>query len=322
MKYIVTGVDGQLGGRVAENMLNSVPGNNLIFTCRNHKYLSQEKRQRWEEKGVSVREADYDDKKGMVLAFKGGNRIYIVSSIINGPQRVIQHKNVVDAALEAGIEHLTYTSFLGANRAGYSQYVIPDHTETEKYIAASGIEYNIMRNNLYAENYLINSVFLANISSNKWITPAGDGKATFVAKDDSGRVAAALLLGKGKKNKDYDVTGGDLLSEREICAMVAQVSGINYEYQPVNEKTFFSYLDSLHIPRTTDGDYSKSPVPFCGNDMVTNECSVRDNMMSVRTNTIKQLTGHAPVKIADLVQKYNFVWKNKITNYWDLKKYQ
>jgi len=33
MGYIVAGADGQLGGRVATNMLNEVSGEQLIFTC-------------------------------------------------------------------------------------------------------------------------------------------------------------------------------------------------------------------------------------------------------------------------------------------------
>jgi NAD(P)H dehydrogenase (quinone) len=33
MRYIVTGADGQLGRRVAEDMLGEVPGEQLIFTC-------------------------------------------------------------------------------------------------------------------------------------------------------------------------------------------------------------------------------------------------------------------------------------------------
>ncbi|AJA48821.1 hypothetical protein CPAST_c27540 [Clostridium pasteurianum DSM 525 = ATCC 6013] len=33
MRYIVTGADGQLGGRVSSNMLNEVSGDQLIFTC-------------------------------------------------------------------------------------------------------------------------------------------------------------------------------------------------------------------------------------------------------------------------------------------------
>jgi len=48
---------------------------------------------------------------------------------------------------------------------------------------------------------------LANLSDNRWVSIVGEGKATVIAKDDSGRVATALLLGKGEHNKYYDVTG-------------------------------------------------------------------------------------------------------------------
>ncbi|TZE81012.1 NmrA family NAD(P)-binding protein [Calorimonas adulescens] len=321
MRYVVTGVDGQLGGRVAENMLHEVSGEQLIFTCPDLKRLPKEKVQAWKKQGVTIREANYDNKEQMTEAFRGGDRIFLVSSIINGPKRVQQHKNAIDAAIAAGVKHITYTSFLGANREEYNQYVLPDHTATEKYLRESGVDYNIMRNNLYMENYLINSVILANISDNKWITPAGDGKATFVAKDDSGRVATALLLGKGEHNKDYDVTGGELISEGEICAMIAEASGINYEYVPVNPDEFFKYLDSIHVPRTTDGDYSQSPVPFCGNDMVTNEFSIRDGLMAIETDTIEKLTGRKPLRVRDLIDKYSFVWKERVSSYWDLGKY-
>ena len=37
-----------------------------------------------------------------------------------------------------------------------------------------------------------------------------------------------------------------------------------------------STLENLHIPETIDGDFSKSPVPFCSNDMITNETGIAE----------------------------------------------
>lgn len=45
MYYIVTGCDGQLGGRVANNMLKEVPGEQLIFTCPFLDRLPKEKKE-------------------------------------------------------------------------------------------------------------------------------------------------------------------------------------------------------------------------------------------------------------------------------------
>ena len=103
MKYIVTGVDGKLGGRVAELMLEEVAAADLIFTCPNMDWLKPEKHERWEAAGVAVRQANYDNVEEMTKAFRGGDRIYIVSAVTIGEIRVQQHKNVVDAAIAAGV---------------------------------------------------------------------------------------------------------------------------------------------------------------------------------------------------------------------------
>jgi NAD(P)H dehydrogenase (quinone) len=321
MRYVVTGVDGQLGGRVAANMLQEVSGDELLFTCPDMKRLNAEKAESWKEKGVTVREANYDNKEQMIQAFTGGDRLYMVSGVFIGPLRVQQHKNVIDAAISAGVKHITYTSFFGANRKGYYQYVLPDHTATEKYLKESGVAYNIMRNNLYLENYLLNSVMMANLDNNRWVTAAGEGKATFIPKDDSGRVAAALLLGKGDNNRDYDVTGR-LISEHEICNMIREISGIDYTYITLKENDYYDYLDSIYIPRTSRGNYSKSPVPWCANDMVTNESGIRDGLMAVETDTVEKLTGRKPAEPKDLLKKYSFVWKEHVTTYQGLGKVQ
>lgn len=314
MRYIVTGCDGQLAGRVAANMLKEVSGDQLIFTCPDLSRLSKEKVQQWESMGIQVRQANYDNKEEMIQAFTGGDRIYFVSSIINGPKRVQQHKNVIDACVAAGVKHVTYTSFFGANREGYNQYVLPDHRATEAYLKESGLEYNIMRNNLYMENYLTVSVILAMLSNNVWGTNAKEGKATYIAKDDSARCAAALLLGKGEKNKDYDLTSLNPVSQRDICEKIAKKSGIDFKFVPMNDEEFEAYLHALHIPTTTDGDYSKSPVPFCTADMVTNEGGIAEGQMGVVSHDVEKLTGRKPLEVDDLLNTYSFVWKEKIKN--------
>jgi NAD(P)H dehydrogenase (quinone) len=101
--------------------------------------------------------------------------------------------------------------------------------------------------------------------------------------------------------------------------MIVKASGINYEYVTLNSDEFYEYLDSIHIPRDSHGDYSKSPVPWCSNDMVTNESSIRDGLMAIETDTVEKLTGRKPLCARDLVEKYSYVWKEKVTSYWGLR---
>lgn len=51
MRYIVTGCDGQLGGRVAENMIKKVAGTDLIFTCPDLSRLPRQKKRKMAETG-------------------------------------------------------------------------------------------------------------------------------------------------------------------------------------------------------------------------------------------------------------------------------
>lgn len=112
MKYLVTGADDKLAGRVANNTLEAVAGTDLIFTCPNLARVPMEKKTAWEEKGVTVKEANYDDVEQMTKAFEGADRLFFISSIINGPKRVEQHRKVIEACKKAGVKHITYTSFL------------------------------------------------------------------------------------------------------------------------------------------------------------------------------------------------------------------
>ena len=75
MKYVVTGVDGKLAGRVVEDMLHQVDGSELIFTCPNPDRVPEEKKARWKQAGVTLRAASYDDEEQMTNAFSGGERL-------------------------------------------------------------------------------------------------------------------------------------------------------------------------------------------------------------------------------------------------------
>ncbi|MFA6851406.1 MAG: hypothetical protein WCS30_13775 [Selenomonadaceae bacterium] len=88
MKYIVTGCDGKLGGRVAENMLEHISPEELIFTCLFLNRLNPEKKKRWERLGVNVSQANYDNVEELVNAFEGGDRLYIVSAVTIGEIRI------------------------------------------------------------------------------------------------------------------------------------------------------------------------------------------------------------------------------------------
>lgn len=306
--YVITGADGQLSGKIIENVLREVDGDQVVVTSPVPERIAPDRVERWSAAGVTIRKADYAEPDELARAFDGADIGFIISGMIVGEVRQQQHRNAIDAFAKVGVDRIVYSSFLGADAEETTQVVTVDHHATEEYIRASGLTWNVFRDNLYLENYLYAFGQIA-LDEGRWRTCAGDTQATLVAKDDCAAVAAALILGRGERNRGYDVTGRELVSVREICALVSERSGVPIVYDSMPEDDLYSYYDSLHIPRKATGDFSRSPYPWCSEDIVTNEAAIRDGVMSRFSGDVEALTGRAPKTIDDLIDAAAAQWR-------------
>ncbi|MBZ9922631.1 NmrA family NAD(P)-binding protein, partial [Mesorhizobium sp. BR1-1-7] len=148
---LVTGASGQLGRGVIQHLLDSlkVPPQRIIATTRNPENLAD-----LAARGATIRAADFDDTASLEAAFKGADRVLIISTgelDLKSGRRLKQHENAVAAAKHAGVSHLLYTSM--PNPEPVSPVLFAnDHYGTEQAIKASGIPYTIFRNGWYQEN--------------------------------------------------------------------------------------------------------------------------------------------------------------------------
>lgn len=127
------------------------------------------------------------------------------------------------------------------------------------------------------------------------------------------------MLGKGEPGRDYDLTSLNPISERDICEAICRYSGIALHYEPMDDATFLRYLEALHIPTTTDGDFSRSPLPFCSNDMVTNEGGIAQGQMGIVSHDVEALLGRKPLEVADLLERDSYVWKMPARSWKDIR---
>lgn len=93
----VTGATGQLG-RLVINVLLKVPAHDIIAAVR-----SPDKAKDLMALGVQVRQADYNQPTTLDSAFKGVDKLLLISSSEVG-QRVAQHTAVINAAKRAGVK--------------------------------------------------------------------------------------------------------------------------------------------------------------------------------------------------------------------------
>lgn len=307
-KYVLTGVDGKLGTVAADYALEIARSDQkLVFTTYKLEAISKETLERWIEKGAEVTVASYDDVPSLEKVFKGAEAVTFISTWLIGETRRRQHKTVVDTAKACGVKRICYTSFIGAGLEKDLPFLPQDHKYTEGVIYESGLTYNIQRNYLYADN--IPQLFAPawEYCGNKWTLNSKGAPAAYVAREDCSRVAAALLLGKGKPNTVYNVTGPEAVSDYKILEYICNKTGLKAEVQDMTDEELEKFWSDKGLPRTVFEDFSSFPMKLCIDDITSCGDVVKRGLMSEVTNTVEQLTGRKPLSVCEVVDKYEAI---------------
>ncbi|MBC7281159.1 SDR family oxidoreductase [Hoeflea sp.] len=219
-KILVTGASGQLGSRIIHHLLTTqgLPASALVAGTRDPARLSD-----LAGKGVATRRIDFDDAASLKDGFAGIDRLLVISTdaLDGAGTRLRQHRAAVEAAKQAGVGRIFYTSLPGPDDSLIT--FAPDHLGTEDAIKASGLAYTIFRNGWYMEN-----LFMAlpqALASGQWYSAAGDGRLAHIARDDIARAIAAGLASPPAENVTYTLTGDTARTTEEIAALVREVTG-------------------------------------------------------------------------------------------------
>ncbi|MFP8907401.1 SDR family oxidoreductase [Streptomyces atacamensis] len=235
---VVTGATGQLGRLVVEDLLTRVPADRIVAAVR-----TPEKAADLAERGVQVREADYDRPDTLMTAFEGAEKILLISGSEVG-RRVPQHQAVVDAARQAGADLLAYTSVLHADTSTLP--VAGEHRATEEAVKASGLAYSLLRNGWYNENYIPTAQQGA--ATGTIIGSARGGRVASASRADYAAAAAAVLTGDGHDNTVYELSGDTAFTMDDLAAEVTAVTGTPVVYQDLPAKAHAKALADAGLP--------------------------------------------------------------------------
>lgn len=234
----ITGVTGQLGQLVIEELLKTVPASQIVAIVRN-----PAKADALSQRGMVVRQADYTDQAAFTTALNGVDKLLLISSSEVG-QRAAQHQNVINAAKAAGVKLIAYTSLLHADTSPLGLHV--EHVETEKALAESGVPYTLLRNGWYTENYLA-SVPPA-LEHGVFIGAAGEGKIASATRADYAAAAAKVISEEGHAGKVYELAGDSAWTLSELTAELSRLSGKPVVYQNLSEADFAATLKGAGLP--------------------------------------------------------------------------
>ncbi|WP_019321565.1 SDR family oxidoreductase [Streptococcus mutans] len=206
----ITGVTGKLGSKVAQ--LISEQGISARHLARNPQRAAL-------YDNAELVQTAFENSLEAVEALKGIDVLLMVSAS-ESPNRLQQHFAFLDAAHEAGVKHIVYTSFY--NAATEATFTLArDHAKTEKYIKERGFTYTFLRDNFYLDFFLDLCLNNGEIRG-----PAGNGKVSAVARQDVSEVATTILAKPDKwKNQLLNMTGPADLSMADFVHFVSEQKG-------------------------------------------------------------------------------------------------
>ena len=240
MTVLVTGATGHLGRLAVEQLLAlGHPADQVVATGRRLEPLADLART-----GVRTAVADYDDPATLATAFADVDVALLVSGSELG-RRVPQHRNVIVAAVAAGVKRLVYTSAPHADTT--SLVVAPEHKATEELLLASGIAYTVLRNGWYTENYA--PVLEQARETGVIVGSAGDGKVASASRVDYAAAAAEVLLGSGHENRVYELGGDHAWDHDELASAVGEILGREVRYERVEPADHLAALLSAGVPQ-------------------------------------------------------------------------
>jgi NAD(P)H dehydrogenase (quinone) len=209
---LVTGANGHLGRLAVEELL-SRGATKVIAGTRDPSKLAD-----LAARGVEVRRVDFADAN-LASAFTGADRLLIISTL--DAERRAHQIAAVAAAKAAGVKHIVYTSAPNA-RPNADAGGIADHYWTEQAIAASGLDFTLLRNHLYAEVALM-GLDHALASGQMFNATNGSGR-NYVTRADTARTAAGALL-SAEGQAMYDVTGPAPVTQVELAKLISDIAG-------------------------------------------------------------------------------------------------
>ncbi|MBI3896860.1 MAG: SDR family oxidoreductase [Gammaproteobacteria bacterium] len=280
---VITGGNGSLGKAVVAELKKTLPAKSFAVSVRD-----RSKAAAYVGDGIDVRQADFSDKGSMVRAFSDAERVLIISGEAPNEIRIPQQRNAIDAAKEAGVGHIVYTSFVDHDPTSPFTFAAIHH-DTEAYLARAGVGYTILRNGSYAD---LLPMFIGNAAdSGRFEVPAGDGKASFITRADLARATAVVLSSDKYVGKTLELDGETAVSFHEIAATLSRQLGKKITYVSSDRAAYLAGLKGAGLPE------------FLAVAITGIHLAIAEGRFAPTSTTVREITGKSPEDVTSFLKR-------------------
>ncbi len=279
MKIAVTAANGALGSEIISNLIKKINIDDIVALARTPSKVRV--------KGLKVMEGDYNIKSHFVEAFTGINTVIIISGMDHPDNRIVQHQNIIKAAVENGVRKLVYTSIIGIDGTTNFDPIVKSNRKTESDIINSGLDYAIGRNGLYIEpdiEYIDNY-----IREGKIVNCAGNGLCSYTTRGELAHAYTQMALDSTKNGSIYNLTG-EAISQTKLTDLFNQFLGTNLIFEDIEPEKY------LEIQKKRNGE-------FLGSVIAGIYTKIRNGEFNVKSD-YQQAADKEHISWVDYLKKY------------------
>ena len=248
--FAVMGLTGNVGSALARTLLQQ--GKKVRGIVRD-----PAKAQAWQDQGVELFTADYDDR--LTAAFTGVDGVFamIPPNIAPDPgfpdslARIAAIKHALQAARPP---RAVFLSSIGAEKPQGLGLITPAHI-TEQELADTGIPSVFLRPGSFMENILHSLPAVRATGSYFAFYQPLDQPFPLIATADIGRIAAEILLEPWQGNRVIEIAGPAYYSSNQVAAALSQALGRPITAVAVPRQTWVETFAQNGIPADRSGPY-------------------------------------------------------------------
>ncbi|WFB05757.1 NmrA/HSCARG family protein [Streptomyces sp. LX-29] len=230
----VTGATGAQGGATARALLTA--GNRVRALTRHPDSPAADALRGL---GAEVRHADFDDRPSLEAALPGADSLFAVTTPFGTDiaTEVRQGKALVDAAVEARLGHIVFTSAAHADRGTGIPHYESKHL-IEQHLRAAGVPWTVIAPAAFMDNYASGwTLDGLRDGTFAWPMPA-DRPLTLIPASDIGAFAALVL----QRRDEFAGRRIDIASDERTPGQMADILAAAIGRQVAHEEVPLTYV--------------------------------------------------------------------------------
>ncbi|WP_343671553.1 SDR family oxidoreductase [Chitinophaga sp.] len=205
---LITGATGNIGTELAKQL--AAQGIAFRALVRSPKTIE----------GAETVIGDMGNKDSLAKVLQGIKKAFLLTNSSEEAEQL--QSNFVDAAVEAGVQHIVKLSQFAAEKNAPVRF-LRYHAVIEEKIIQSGIAYTVLRPNLFMQGLLGFADLIKH--THQFYATIGEAKVSLVDIRDIAAVAAIALSQPGHENKIYDLTGPEAITHAQIAQYLSEATG-------------------------------------------------------------------------------------------------